>query len=60
MGKSDNLATGAAVEALVNDYGPSAAVHPDRIIDLSSYAFEQIANKRDGIVSVRVDLITGY
>ena len=30
------------VNVMVNDYGPDASVHPDRIIDLSSYAFKQL------------------
>lgn len=40
------------VEVLVNDYGPSAAVHPDRGLDLSSYAFSQLAPLARGVIEV--------
>lgn len=38
----------------VNDFGPALAVHPDRIIDLSSYAFTQLAPLSAGVVDVVV------
>jgi rare lipoprotein A (peptidoglycan hydrolase) len=38
----------------VNDYGPDASVHPDRGLDLSSYAFQQIAPLSSGLASVTV------
>lgn len=43
---------GNCVEVLVNDYGPSAAVHPDRGLDLSSYAFSQLAPLSRGVIEV--------
>ena len=45
------------VNVVINDYGPSAAVHPDRIIDLSSAAFVKLAPLGRGIVPVRVERI---
>lgn len=50
-----NVETGASVEVVVNDYGPQKAVHPDRIIDLSYFAFEQIGEISSGIISVKVE-----
>lgn len=47
-----NIATGATVEILINDYGPDESVHPDRALDLSSYAFKQIADLQSGLVEV--------
>lgn len=49
-----NPANGKSVEVLINDYGPNATVHPDRIIDLSFYAYQQIADPVFGLVSVIV------
>ena len=40
------------VDVLVNDYGPSASVHPDRIIDLSSYAFSKLYPLSQGVGEV--------
>ena|SRR3990167_3025157 len=50
-----NLENGKSVEVLINDYGPNATVHPDRIIDLSSYAFAQIAPLSSGVIPVKVE-----
>ena len=49
-----NLSTGKSVECLVTDYGPDVKIHPDRIVDLSSYAFSQIASLSSGVVRVSV------
>lgn len=38
----------------VNDFGPDASVHPDRGLDLSSYAFQQLAPLESGLVDVSV------
>ena len=38
----------------VNDYGPNKQIHPDRIIDLSSYAFQHLAPLRRGVIEVSV------
>ena len=47
-----NIANGKSVEVLINDFGPEYAVHPDRELDLSSFAFAQIADLQEGVVSV--------
>jgi rare lipoprotein A (peptidoglycan hydrolase) len=45
-----NLANGKEVKCYVNDY----IEHPDRIIDLSSYAFSQIADLSTGLAKVEI------
>lgn len=50
-----NVKTGESVVVRVNDYGPEAWT--DRVIDLSSFAFSRIANKRDGLAEVTVELL---
>ena len=47
-----NTKNGKSVEVLINDYGPDESVHPDRELDLSSYAFKQIADLQNGLVEV--------
>lgn len=47
-----NVVTMATVTVLINDYGPDESVHPDRELDLSSYAFSQIADLENGLVEV--------
>lgn len=47
-----NIENGKTVEVLINDYGPDESVHPDRALDLSSYAFKQIGNIEHGLVTV--------
>lgn len=49
-----NLANGKKTTCKVTDYGPEFARHPDRIIDLSSHAFSQIADLKRGVVEVSV------
>lgn len=49
-----NKANGKSVDVLVTDFGPEAAKHPDRIIDLSSFAFSQLAPLSLGILDVTV------
>jgi len=46
-----NLANGKSVEVVINDY----VVNPKVIIDLSQLAFSQIADLRQGIISVKVE-----
>lgn len=41
------------VELLVTDYGPRAAAHPDRRLDLSSFAFSQLAPLSRGVIKVQ-------
>ena len=47
-----NVENGKRVEVLINDYGPEYEVHPDRALDLSSFAFSQIADLQTGIAKV--------
>lgn len=51
-----NDGTGRCVMVVVNDYGPEKAVFPNRIIDLSSFAFRQLGNLSAGIIDVDVML----
>lgn len=48
-----NLKTGAEVEVVITD----TLEHPDRIIDLSSYAFSQIADLTLGLVEVELEIV---
>ena len=51
MARVTNIETGAAVDCFVNDY----IEHPERNIDLSSYAFKQIAPLRQGLIKVKIE-----
>lgn len=53
--KVTNLATGEAVEVVVNDFGPK--VWTGKIIDLSSYAFIKLAPLSLGVIDVMVEPI---
>lgn len=48
---------GRCVIVRVNDYGPQKALHPDRIIDLSSAAFLKLAPLSKGVIDVTVEII---
>lgn len=48
------LDTGESVKVKITDYGPEFAVHPDRIIDLSSLAFSKLGSLSEGTFQVRV------
>lgn len=50
----ENLANGKKVDCLVTDYGPDASVFPDRVIDLSSFAFSQISSVKMGVILVSI------
>lgn len=52
-----NTITGKSVVCTVTDYGPDFSVHPDRIVDLSSFSFSQIADLKSGVVPVSVKLV---
>lgn len=52
-----NLKNGKSVDVLVNDYGPDESIRPDRELDLSSFAFEQIADLQEGLVEVEYQAI---
>jgi len=49
-----NLDNNKSVNVVVNDYGPDMSVYPNRIIDLSSHAFKQIADLNKGIIKVKI------
>lgn len=51
MARITNVATGASVDCFVNDY----IEHPERDIDLSSHAFQQIADLKQGLVKVKIE-----
>lgn len=44
-----------ATTCKVTDYGPDASVHPERVIDLSSTAFSDLAPLSQGLVDVIVE-----
>ncbi len=46
-----------SVTVKVNDYGPDRSVHPDRVIDLDSVAFKQLASLGAGVIDVTVKLL---
>jgi len=52
-----NLDNGKSVIVRVNDYGPERNIFPDRVIDLDVTAFKKIADKKLGVVKVKVELV---
>lgn len=50
-----NLDNDKSVVVKINDFGPDRQKHPDRVIDLDSTAFKEIASLRQGLVSVKVE-----
>lgn len=52
--KVTNIDNGKSVICKVTDFGPDKSVFPDRVVDLSSYAFGLIADKRLGVIQVIV------
>jgi rare lipoprotein A (peptidoglycan hydrolase) len=52
-----NLANGKSVDCYVNDYGPELGQTPERHIDLSSHAFNQIADLKTGLANVSIQVI---
>lgn len=53
--KVTNADNGKSVVVKVNDFGPDRLKHPDRVIDLDIIAFNQLASKSKGLISVRVE-----
>jgi len=53
--KVTNKANGKSVTCKVTDFGPDASVFPDRVVDLSSHAFSQIASLGQGVINVSVE-----
>lgn len=50
-----NLDNGKQVQCKVTDFGPEKAVFPDRIVDLSSTSFSDIADLNRGVINVSVE-----
>ncbi len=53
-----NLDNQKTVEVKVNDFGPERAIHPKRAIDLDILAFKKIAKTSQGIINVKVQLLS--
>jgi len=47
--------TGKSIIVTVNDFGPNQSIHPDRVIDLDSVAFRQLAPLGAGTIQVKVE-----
>jgi rare lipoprotein A len=54
MARVTNVENGKSVDVYINDYGPNEDIHPERIIDLSSYAFQQLAPLEKGTIVVKI------
>ncbi len=50
-------ATGKSIIVRVNDRGPDQTIHPDRVIDLDSVPFKELASLGTGTIGVKVELI---
>jgi hypothetical protein len=53
--KVTNLKNGKSIVLRINDWGPERDKFPDRVIDLDVTAFKKLANKRGGLIHVRVE-----
>lgn len=53
-----NIDSGKFVDVVVNDFGPERRLHPDRVVDLEKTAFKKIAGSQQGIINVRVELLS--
>ena len=51
--KVTNLSNGKFIIVRINDYGPEEDT--GRVIDLSSYAFSQIASLKHGVIDVKIE-----
>jgi rare lipoprotein A (peptidoglycan hydrolase) len=51
--KVTNLNNGKTVECRVNDYGPEEWTN--RVLDMSSYAFSQVADLKLGLIDVKIE-----
>ena len=49
-----NIANGKSIVCKITDYGPEEAIFPERIVDLSSHAFSQIADLKLGVINVTI------
>ena len=52
-----SLSSGKSIIVKVSDRGPDLSVHPDRVVDLDSLAFKQLAPLGAGTIGVKVELI---
>jgi D-alanyl-D-alanine endopeptidase (penicillin-binding protein 7) len=43
------------VDVDINDYGPDRSQHPNRVLDLDSVAFSQLAKLSQGMVNIRIE-----
>jgi len=53
--RATNLANGKSVIVRVNDWGPDQSVHPDRVLDLDSVAFKQLAPLSLGMIEIKAE-----
>jgi rare lipoprotein A len=58
--KVTNMVNGKSVIVRINDWGPERNIFPDRVIDLDVTAFKKIADKRLGIVKVKIEPVENY
>jgi rare lipoprotein A (peptidoglycan hydrolase) len=49
-----NKDNGKSVICKITDFGPDEAIFPERIVDLSSYAFSQLAPLSRGLINVEI------
>mgnify|MGYP001580277081 CR=1 FL=1 len=54
--KVTNLDNGKWVICKKTDHGPNATIHPDRIVDLSSYAFSKVSHLTLGLFTAKIEL----
>ena len=52
-----NLDSGKSIIARINDRGPDQGIHPERIIDLDSVAYKELASLGSGTMLVKVELL---
>lgn len=52
-----NLDTDKSIIVKINDFGPEQAIFPDRVIDLDSVAYKELAALGTGTIRVRVQVL---
>lgn len=55
--KVTKVDSGTSIIVQINDYGPHAGIHPDRVIDLDAVAFKKLAPLGKGVIQVKVEEI---
>lgn len=53
--KVTNLENDKSVIVTINDWGPDKTIFPERIIDLNSVSFKEIANLSQGVIKVKAE-----